>query len=140
VTSEEDEEELLKQAILMSLTADNAAMESQPTGDPEPEIKNDAGATAQEKDKMDTQPEPKAVTEPKENVGLAAMNDPAFVNDILKTLPGVDVNDPQIKSILAEMGGHAGAEDADLEQALKMSMDIDKKDDDKKDEDKKEGQ
>jgi len=82
------------------------------------------------------------------------MNDPAFVNDILKTLPGVDMNDPQIKvrnregnktkthcfdssqSILAEMGGQPTGDD-DLEQALKMSMDVQKKEDK---EEKKEGQ
>lgn len=142
--AEDDEEELLRQAILMSLAAENSptAMETQPT-EPSGETTKPAAETSHEgteKAEPTSKPSGESPAESKpESSGLGAvMSDPAFVNDILKSLPGVDFNDPQIKSILAEMGQHPeqpGSKNEDnddeLEKALKMSMEMDKKEEDK---------
>jgi len=74
------------------------------------------------------------------------MSDATFVTDILKSLPGVDFEDPQIQSIIAGMGNRQpgptekGEDDEDLEAALKMSMDLDKEEKDKTGEGQGEGQ
>jgi len=135
---EEDEDELLRQAIMMSLNPDNnaaAPMETQPT---EQEPKKEPAT--QEPEKMETQTSTSVPsTQEPSTPGLGAvMTDPTFVNDILKSLPGVDFNDPQIKSILAEMGQgqqqppKEEEEEDELEKALKMSMELEKKDGDNK--------
>jgi len=154
--AEEDEEELLKQAILLSLNTQNNAtspMDIQPTHEQGPMDLDVPTQVPQDATQEPAKTEP--VRKPSETMDLdtkatthelgAVMNDPTFVHDILKSLPGVDFDDPQIKNILAEVGhgqtqASQGEEnDEDLEKALKMSLDLDKEAQDKN-KDNKEGQ
>jgi len=130
---EEDDDELLRQAILMSLTADNnaSAMETQPTSGQATEPKVESSPQVPEKTLA-----PETITQPPSELGTPNehLTDATFVNDILKGLPGVDFNDPQIKSILAEMEG-SSKKDEDEELAKAMQMSMEKKDPDHKDAD-----
>jgi len=125
---EEDDDELLRQAILMSLNTENAAtaMDTQPTSEQGSEPKVEPSAQEPERTQA-----PETSMQPSSGLGTPNehLTDATFVNDILKDLPGVDFNDPQIKSILAEMEG-SKKDDEELEKAVRMSMDLEKKDPD----------
>jgi len=90
--------------------------------------------------------EPKTETSPKTETTTipdlsSVMDNPNLVHDILRSLPGIDFEDPAIKGILESVGQQSRdpkSEEEEIELAMKMSLDA-KKDEDKKDDENKQG-
>jgi len=89
---DDDEEAMLAEAIALS-------MASQSTPAPAAEAEKPAAAPAKPETTTATAPAPAAAPAP---VG-GEVTDPQFLNDVLGSLPGVDLADPQIQEILASM-------------------------------------
>merc|ERR1740121_2293600 len=103
----DDMDEELKQALLLSMQdAEAAPAQSEKAAAPAEPAKAPASAAPTSGEKAGDEVDPKWY------------QDPAFMSDLLGSLPGVDINDPRIQSALKEVGG-------DKEE--------DKKDGDKKD-------
>jgi len=122
-----EEDELLRQALAMSMlpppqTSSPKQQQQQPVappvGQPKPTITDAIMADVDDDDElqkalqMSLTEHPKEKKEEKPSVAKPqqsqtdvskAMEDPNFVNSVLMTLPGVDPNDPRIKSVLASL-------------------------------------
>eukprot|EP01087_Luapelamoeba_hula_P017113 TRINITY_DN536_c0_g1_i1.p1 TRINITY_DN536_c0_g1~~TRINITY_DN536_c0_g1_i1.p1 ORF type:complete len:390 (+),score=88.72 TRINITY_DN536_c0_g1_i1:52-1221(+) len=115
----EDEDELLRQAIAMSMASDMQTETTETPSQQTPTSSSDA-------------PKPDSATPSTASAlpDLGVMNDPALVNEILKSLPGVDFDDPSIQSILATVGQQGQQQeqqqgkddDAEMEEAMRLSM------------------
>lgn len=124
---EMSEEEQMRIAMEMSMVAENPAT---------PAPAKPAGATVTPA----TAPSPATPAAPKQggDVDMSdVMNDPAFVANLLKTLPGVDTNDPGIKVRLAYLALiiYLQAADLSVQNIISgmQSQNKDEKKDDKKD-------
>jgi len=108
----EDEDEMLKQAIAMSMAGGASTPSSTPSAP-----SNTSSSNAQSRGDVDMGEE---LTEEQEmqlalqmSMNAASgeqdmgemMNDPNFVNSVLASLPGVDPNDEQIKNMLQNLQG-----------------------------------
>jgi len=88
------EEEQLELAIKLSMAAQKVEEASKREAKPEPSKES----------KSEPKGTPPASTAKAEEIS-DVMADSEFVNSVLKSLPGVNLDDPQIKSILAELRG-----------------------------------
>lgn len=101
----EDMDEELRQALLLSLQEDAAADAGAPAS-PAPEASVAPAKPAEDEAAAPADEAPPASGE----AGDAAVDsrwfqDPAFVQELLGSLPGVDINDPRIQSALKEVSG-----------------------------------
>jgi len=124
---EDDEEELLRQALLMSMN-DNApgatADESAAAAPAMEEEDEDEDAKALALALAMSQEEDEASAKPAERAPAAAapsgVLDSAYVSELLEGIEGVDMDDPQIRALLAgSSGANASAEGPDSKKQKK---------------------
>jgi len=113
----EDMDEELRQALLLSMQEAEPAAAAAPAAAPAAPAAAPAAPVTADVEMKDAAPAEAA--KPTESGGEAAgldstwFQDPAFVQELLGSLPGVDINDPRIQSALKEVGTEdkAGSKD-----------------------------
>jgi 26S proteasome regulatory subunit N10 len=109
--ADDDDEELLRQALLMSMNENplepgetNAAQER--TGaedeDEDDDAKALALALAMSKEEEEPAPTGSASSAPSSQAPAGGFLDPSYVNELLEGIEGVNMDDPQIKALLAQ--------------------------------------
>jgi 26S proteasome regulatory subunit N10 len=107
----DDDEELLRQALLMSMNdnppeaGETSAAQEQPGAEDEDEdedAKALALALAMSKEEEEPAPTGSATSAPSSQPPIGGFLDPSYVNELLEGIEGVNMDDPQIKALLAQ--------------------------------------